>query len=58
MVGAGKAEARRGGAEVKGTIQVTRVLERHVSEARILEENVDNPIRKGDTIDLNSRGGK
>ena len=34
----------------KGTIEITRVVEKKLSEARILKEDADDPIRKGDPI--------
>jgi hypothetical protein len=46
---AGKPQA--GGADkVKGTIEVTRILEGNLSEARILDELADHPVAKGDPI--------
>jgi hypothetical protein len=34
----------------KGKIQVTRVVDRHVAEARILEDHLSNPLLPGDQI--------
>jgi hypothetical protein len=38
------------GERFKGTIEVTRVIELNLSEARILDEDAGNPIAKGDRI--------
>jgi hypothetical protein len=46
----GEPQADRANAWIKGTIEVTRVLEENLSEARIVEEDVGNPIAKGDPI--------
>jgi hypothetical protein len=37
-------------ADQKARIEVTRVLEEHLSEARILEDSLTNPIVRGDVI--------
>lgn len=36
--------------KIKGRVEVTRVLDQHSSEARILEDELDNPIMKGDKV--------
>lgn len=45
-----KAPIAVSGEEIKGTIEVTRVLEAHLSEARILTEDIRNRIAKGDPV--------
>lgn len=35
---------------IKGSIEVTRVMEAHLSEARIVTEDIRNPMAKGDPI--------
>jgi hypothetical protein len=47
---AGSPDRALGEERIKGTIEITRVLEEHLSEARILDEMVDSPISKGDLI--------
>ncbi len=37
-------------AEKKGSIEVTRVLDRHLSEARIIDDSPSNPIMPGDSV--------
>ena len=37
-------------AEKKGSVEVTRVLDRHLSEARIIDDSPSNPIMPGDSI--------
>jgi hypothetical protein len=39
-----------GDLDVKGSIEVTRILEDHLAEARILNEALDTPIAKGDAL--------
>jgi hypothetical protein len=46
----GEPQADRVDAVIKGTIEVTRVLEESLSEARIVDEDVGNPIAKGDPV--------
>ena len=36
--------------KVKGRIEITQVMDQHSSEARILEDELSNPIMKGDKI--------
>ncbi len=36
--------------KVKGRIEITRVMDQHSSEARVLEDEMSNPIMKGDKI--------
>jgi hypothetical protein len=36
--------------QMKGKVEVTRILDRHLSEARILEDDLSNPIMPGDNI--------
>jgi hypothetical protein len=45
-----KVEMAVGPHDLKGAIEVTRVLEEHLSEARILSEFVEHPIAKGDPV--------
>ncbi len=40
----------KGPEDMKGAIEVTRILEPHLAEARILDENYYNPIGVGDPI--------
>jgi len=40
----------RGGEDIKGAIEVTRIMGPHFAEARILEGNFFEPISKGDPI--------
>jgi hypothetical protein len=55
-VGRGSAEPgesdgiERGPEDIKGSIEVVRVLDAHSSEARIVEEDIYNPFAKGDPI--------
>jgi hypothetical protein len=44
--------AEAGAVRNKGTVEVTRVLEQKLSEARILKEDPDDPIRRGDPVVL------
>jgi hypothetical protein len=46
----GEPQADRANEWIKGTIEVTRVLEENLCEARIVDEDVANPIAKGDPI--------
>ncbi len=48
----GMPQQKIGDERIKGKIEISRVLEQHLSEARILEEAVDDPIAKGDVIIL------
>lgn len=43
-------EDRLGDEEIKAIIEISRVLGPHLSEARILDEDVDVPITRGDSI--------
>ena len=36
--------------KVKGRVEITRVMDQHSSEARVLEDEMANPIMKGDKI--------
>ncbi|MBS0266755.1 MAG: hypothetical protein JSS02_32810 [Planctomycetes bacterium] len=49
-VGRGTVKGTVGGEDIKGSIEITRVLEPHLSEARILSEDIYHPIMKGDPI--------
>jgi hypothetical protein len=49
-VGRGTVKGTVGGEDIKASIEVTRVMEAHLSEARILTENIYSPIMKGDPI--------
>jgi len=40
----------RGSADVKGSIEVTRILGPHMAEARVLKDDIYNPISAGDPI--------
>jgi hypothetical protein len=44
------AEAARSSAKGKGVIQVTRLIDSHMAEARIVEDNLSNPLMPGDNI--------
>jgi hypothetical protein len=45
-----KAETAVGNAKIKGRIEVTRVMEDHTAEARIVENPISEPIMVGDKI--------
>ena len=47
---AGDADAGRGPANRKGIIQVTRLIDRHMAEARIVEDDLSNPLMPGDNV--------
>jgi hypothetical protein len=49
-VGRGTVKGTVGGEDIKASIEVTRVMEAHLSEARILTEDIYHPIMKGDPI--------
>jgi hypothetical protein len=49
-IGRGTQKGQIGGEDIKGAIEVTRVLESNLSEARILHEEIYAPIGKGDPI--------
>jgi len=49
-VGRGTVKGAVGAEDIKGSIEVTRVLEAHLSEARILTEDIYRPMAKGDPI--------
>ncbi len=49
-VGRGTVKGAIGGEDIKGSIEVTRVLEANLSEARILHEDLYSPMAKGDPI--------
>ncbi len=49
-VGRGTAKGAVGGEDIKGAIEITRVLEANLSEARILDEDIYHPMAKGDPI--------
>ncbi len=49
-VGRGTAKGEIGGEDIKGAIEITRVLEANLSEGRILSEDLYSPIAKGDPI--------
>ncbi|MBQ4079528.1 MAG: hypothetical protein II596_02485 [Thermoguttaceae bacterium] len=40
----------KGGVKAKAKVQVTRTLEEHVCEAKILEDDQNNPIQPGDLV--------
>jgi len=46
----GKIEIAIGPDDVKGALEVTRVLEAHLSEARIVHEDIRHPMSKGDPL--------
>ena len=48
--GRGTTKGAVGGEDIKGSIEVTRVLEAHLSEARILTKTSITPMAKGDPI--------
>lgn len=49
-VGRGTTKGSVGGEDIKGAIEVTRILEPNLSEARILSEDLYSPIAMGDPI--------
>jgi len=49
-VGRGTEKGQIGGEDIKGAIEITRVLEANLSEARIVNEDIYSPISKGDPI--------
>ncbi len=49
-VGRGTEKGQIGGEDIKGAIEITRVLEPNLSEARIVDEDIYTPIAKGDPI--------
>jgi hypothetical protein len=49
-VGRGTVKGVVGAEDIKGSIEVTRVMEAHLSEARILTEDIYHPMAKGDPI--------
>ncbi|MGE5195603.1 MAG: hypothetical protein ACM3U2_24180 [Deltaproteobacteria bacterium] len=49
-IGRGTQKGQVGGQDIKGAIEVTRVLEADLSEARIIDEDLYAPIAKGDPI--------
>ena len=49
-VGRGTVKGAVGGEDIKGAIEVTRVIDDHLAEARILNEDIFSPIMKGDPI--------
>ena len=40
----------RGAEDIKGQIEVTRIIDSHTSEARILDDDIYDPISKGDPV--------
>lgn len=40
----------RGAEDIKGQIEVTRIIDGHTSEARILDDDIYDPIAKGDPV--------
>jgi hypothetical protein len=40
----------RGAEDIKGQIEVTRIIDSHTSEARILNDDIYDPISKGDPV--------
>ena len=42
--------ARRNKGDIKGKIEVTRIVDSHLAEARIIDQDVARPIAKGDPI--------
>ncbi|MDA0282404.1 MAG: hypothetical protein O3B13_21175 [Planctomycetota bacterium] len=40
----------RGAEDIKGQIEVTRIIDGHTSEARILDDDIYDPISKGDPV--------
>jgi hypothetical protein len=49
-VGRGTEKGQIGGEDIKGAIEITRILEPNLSEARIVDEDIYAPISKGDPI--------
>jgi hypothetical protein len=49
-VGRGTQKGSVGAEDIKGSIEVTKVMEAHLSEARILTEDIYRPMAKGDPI--------
>jgi hypothetical protein len=49
-IGRGTQKGQIGGEDIKGAIEVTRILESNLSEARILHEDLYAPMGKGDPI--------
>lgn len=45
-----KEALEKGGVKAKASVQVTRSLEEHVCEAKILEDDQNNPIEPGDIV--------
>jgi hypothetical protein len=45
-----KVEIAVGPGDIKGAIEITRIVEAHLAEARILNEKLESPIAKGDPI--------
>lgn len=41
---------RRGSEDIKGQIEVTRIIDAHTSEARVLSDDIYDPIAKGDPV--------
>ena len=61
-VGRGTEKGQIGGEDIKGAIEITRVLEPNLSEARIVEEDIYAPIAKGrpdlfSVVELGTRRG-
>ncbi|MCH8828241.1 MAG: hypothetical protein IID45_01555 [Planctomycetes bacterium] len=40
----------RGRDDIKGSIEITRIIGKHLAEARIVENDIYNPVRAGDPI--------
>ncbi|MBL6705316.1 MAG: hypothetical protein ISQ06_04340 [Planctomycetaceae bacterium] len=40
----------RGAEDIKGQIEVTRIIDNHTAEARILDDDIYDPISKGDPV--------
>lgn len=49
-VGRGTEGGAYGSEDIKGKIEVTRIIDAHTAEARIIEEVITNPMGKGDPI--------
>jgi hypothetical protein len=49
-VGRGTEGGAYGAEDIKGKIEVTRIIDAHTAEARIIEEELTNPMGKGDPI--------
>ena len=45
-----KVEIAVGPADIKGAIEITRIVNAHLAEARILNEKLESPVAKGDPI--------